>query len=316
MNTFEHRLPRRPMFRTALRFVEQIARDGSMRKAAENLHIASSAVNRQLLALEEELGVQLFERLPRGVRPSAAGEVLLAWVRRWDQETTLLHQQLDVLQHGAGGTVRIASTEAIIEAVLPSVIARIRSRMPRISFDLETGDTHWVVAQMRTQEADVGIAFNPTPTRGVRVLGSLQYRIGVVMPPDHPLAKSSALTLDDCAPFPLILPSEQWLAGSVLRDTFSSRAGTLNVVARVSRSSAIRALARSGVGLAFLSPMEVEYEVQRNLLKYVPLLNPQTPIGHLRLLVPSRASATGHTAFAVESLRQAIFENENERDAV
>lgn len=309
MTTFGQHNLRRPMFRTALRFVEQIARDGSMRKAAENLHIASSAVNRQLLALEEELGVQLFERLPRGVRPSAAGELLLAWIRRWEQETTLLHQQLDVLQHGVGGTVRIASTEAIIEAVLPPVIARIRARTPRISFDLETGDTHWVVAQMRTQGADVGIAFNPAPTRGVRVLGSLPYRIGVVMPPDHPLAAASSLTLDDCAPFPLILPSEQWLAQSVLKDTFSSRNSVLNVVARASRSSAIRALARTGVGLAFLSSMEVKYELEHDLLKHVPFLDPHTPIGHLQLLVPSRASANGHTAFAVESLRQDIFES-------
>lgn len=300
------------MVRTALRFVDEVARAGSMRKAAENLHIASSAVNRQVLALEEELGLQIFERLPRGVRPTAAGELLLAYVRRWQGEALKLHQQLDELQHGAGGTVRLAATEAVVDALLPPVIARIRERLPRISFDVETGDSTWVLGRVQANEADVGIAFNLPPTKGVQTVGSLAYRIGVVMTPDHPLSRSSTLTLDDCEPYPLVFPSDRWLAGSILRDVFKARVSALNVVVRASRSSAIRSLVRTGLGLGFLSAMEVAYEVERNLLKFIPLTEPSIPVGHLKLIVPSRASASSYTAFAVECLRQDVFDQDDD----
>src|SRR5476649_2004153 len=65
-----------------LRYVDAVARAGSIRRAAERLHLASSAVNRRILDLEEELGAPIFERLPRGVRLTAAGELFVAYVRR------------------------------------------------------------------------------------------------------------------------------------------------------------------------------------------------------------------------------------------
>ncbi|MFT4267193.1 MAG: LysR family transcriptional regulator [Xenophilus sp.] len=300
------------MLRTALRFVEQVARAGSMRKAAENLHVASSAVNRQVLALEAELGVQLFERLPRGMRPTAAGEIVLSYVRRWEGEAQKLHHQLDELQYGAGGTVRLAATEAMVDLLLPPVFARIRQRLPRIAFDLETGDSHWVLGQVQTREADVGIAFNPPPTRGVRVVGNLRYRIHVIMTPEHPLAGASRLTLNDCAPYPVIFPSDRWLAGSVLGDAFATRADSMNVVVRTTHSSAIRTLARTGLGLAFLSPMEVAWDVERNLLKCIPLAEPSIPVGRLKLIVPSHGHASTYAAFAAECLRQDIFDCDDE----
>ncbi|MBL0932855.1 MAG: LysR family transcriptional regulator, partial [Alphaproteobacteria bacterium] len=65
-----------------LRYLDEIVRSGSIRKASARLNVASSAINRQLLALEAELGAPLFERLPRGLRLTAAGEMLIAHVRQ------------------------------------------------------------------------------------------------------------------------------------------------------------------------------------------------------------------------------------------
>ncbi|HZV21596.1 MAG TPA: LysR family transcriptional regulator, partial [Hyphomicrobiales bacterium] len=65
-----------------LTYIDAVARHGSIRKAAEALHMASSALNRRILDLEEDLGCGLFERLPRGVRPTAAGELFIDYVRR------------------------------------------------------------------------------------------------------------------------------------------------------------------------------------------------------------------------------------------
>jgi len=72
-----------------LRYLDVVARVGTIRKAAAQLHIASSAINRQIIALEEELGEPLFERMPRRMRLTAAGEVLIQHVR----ETLRAHEQ-------------------------------------------------------------------------------------------------------------------------------------------------------------------------------------------------------------------------------
>ena len=64
-----------------LLYVDEIARCGSIRKAAARLNVASSAVNRQILALEEEIGAPIFERLPRGLRLTAAGELCIEHIR-------------------------------------------------------------------------------------------------------------------------------------------------------------------------------------------------------------------------------------------
>ena len=64
-----------------LSYVDEVARVGSMRQAAERLHIAPSAVNRRILDIEEELGTLLFERLPRGVRLTSAGELFVIYIR-------------------------------------------------------------------------------------------------------------------------------------------------------------------------------------------------------------------------------------------
>ena len=65
-----------------LRYLDEVARSGSIRAAAQRLNVASSAVNKQVLMIEEQLGVKLFERLPRGLRLTAAGELMVAHIRQ------------------------------------------------------------------------------------------------------------------------------------------------------------------------------------------------------------------------------------------
>ncbi|MER6899990.1 LysR family transcriptional regulator, partial [Amycolatopsis sp. NPDC000740] len=69
-----------------LQYIDEVARLGSIRAAGARLHVAPSAINRQILLLEAELGQPLFDRLPRGMRPTPAGEALLAHVRRTLQQ--------------------------------------------------------------------------------------------------------------------------------------------------------------------------------------------------------------------------------------
>src|SRR4051794_13625457 len=102
--------------------VDAVARHGSIRKAAEALHVVSSALNRRILDLEREMGCDLFERLPRGVRPTAAGELFLEYVRRSMRELDDVSSQIDGLRGLLKGRVRVAVAESVTGRMLPMAI--------------------------------------------------------------------------------------------------------------------------------------------------------------------------------------------------
>ena len=91
-----------------LSYLDVIARVGSIRRAAEILSITSTALNRRVLALGAELGSPLFERVSRGVRPSAAGEVLIDHVRRQNADAEHVMSQMAELKGERRGRVVIA----------------------------------------------------------------------------------------------------------------------------------------------------------------------------------------------------------------
>src|ERR1700758_5593745 len=122
------------------RYVDEVARCGSIRKAAEKLNVTSSAVNRRIMDLEEELGAPLFERRPRGVRLTAAGEVFVGFLRPQDGEVEGLKSQIEELQGMRRGTVRIACSQALALEFLPQQIADFRPRYSLVNFDVQVLD--------------------------------------------------------------------------------------------------------------------------------------------------------------------------------
>jgi DNA-binding transcriptional LysR family regulator len=294
------------MLRSALHCVDQVARDGSIRKAAERLHLSASAVNRQLLQLEEELGVALFDRLPRGVRPTAAGELLLGHIRRWEGESTALRLQLQSLKGGASGVVRVVAPELTTDLLLPEAIAALRARFPRITFSVFTGDTPRVLSALLNRDADVGLGFNVRPGPRLRVVAAVQPRFGAVMTPDHPLAGRRALTLQECAGYPLIVPDEDWIEQTVTHSLFPGGFGDYNVVARGGRAGVLRALARAGLGITFLSRLEVEGDVRSAQLVHVPLSHRRVASPTLSLLVPARETAAGVVGVFLRALQEGM----------
>lgn len=259
------------ILKTALLYYDQAIRDGSIRKAADNLHIASSAVNRQILQLEEELGVELFVRLPRGIRPTAAGEALLNTIRRWNRESTVLKQEIEGLKGGVRGTIRVAAAESLTEEVVPKAIMALRERFPLIDFTIISGDNYRIKSELLTKEADVLCAFDVTDAPRTDLVHRIKAEIGVVMRPDHPLASAEAVTLADCLPFPVIAPGMDWLKHSTIGELFEEGKAPLRIAARAERIGMLKNLVRAGVGIAFLSTVGLEQDIADGALAWVPL---------------------------------------------
>ncbi|MEM8728319.1 MAG: LysR family transcriptional regulator [Pseudomonadota bacterium] len=193
-----------------LQYVDAISRAGSIRKAAETLSITSTALNRRVLALEDELGVTIFERLPRGVRLSTAGELLIAHIRTQKSDFEKLKSQIADLSGQRRGHVGIACSQALLPYFLPEQIARYRSQHPAVTFGVSLRDRAAAETALIQHEADLAVVFEPVRLREIQVLVSVRQPLHAVMAEDHPLAGREMIRLRDCAAFPVGLPTAQY----------------------------------------------------------------------------------------------------------
>ncbi|MGA0541288.1 LysR family transcriptional regulator [Neotabrizicola sp. VNH66] len=191
-------------------FIDVIARAGSIRKAAEALAITSTALNRRVLALEEELGLPIFERLPRGVRLSTAGELLVTHLRNQASDFERLRSQLADLAGERRGHVALACSQALLPFFMPEQIGRYRRDHPGVSFAVHLRDRAAAEAALVEHAADIALIFEPIRLSEVQILSTVRQTIHAVMAADHPLAGKEVLRLRDCAAFPVGLPTAQY----------------------------------------------------------------------------------------------------------
>jgi DNA-binding transcriptional LysR family regulator len=218
-----------------LRYVDEVARTGSIRKAADHLNVTASAVNRRIMDLEDELGAQLFERRPRGVRLTAAGEVFVHYLREQDSDVERMKSQIEDLKGLRRGTVRIACSQALALDFLPREIAEFRTRHPLVAFDVKVLDHEQAMAALAAYEVDLVLVFRPPFLPNFQPLMTLEQRIVAVMSADHPLSGRRTVRLRDCANYPVALPDPS-LGGRQLLDQVSARSGLTFKLAAESNS--------------------------------------------------------------------------------
>jgi DNA-binding transcriptional LysR family regulator len=191
-----------------LKYIDKVARVGSIRQAAQHLHVAPSAVNRRLQDLEDELGTPIFERLPRGMRLTAAGELFIAYVRSRAAELEQVRSQIEELQGLRRGTVKLVVSQALVSAFLPKVIAAFRQHHPLVGFEVQVGDHVQALSALRSFDSDLALVFNLAADRDLTHIAQLEQKLVAVMHKSHPLAHTKAgLRLRDCVAYPLALPN-------------------------------------------------------------------------------------------------------------
>src|ERR1700752_2507991 len=144
-----------------LRYVDEVASAGSIRKAAEQLHVTASAVNRRVMDLEEELGAPRFELRARGVRLTAAGELFVRYIREQSGDVERMKSQIEDLKGLRRGTVRIACSQALALDFLPREIRAFRKRPPLVSFAVKVSDREQAMAALATYQVALTLVFRP-----------------------------------------------------------------------------------------------------------------------------------------------------------
>lgn len=191
-----------------LTYVDVVARTGSIRKAAERLNITSTALNRRILALEDELGTPIFERLAQGVRLNSAGELVIQHIRQSMADLSKVKSQIADLQGFRQGHIKIAGGSEVIGSFLPSQIASYRRRYPGVSFEILRRAPDRAMRALTNLEADLSLIFAPIPPTEYHILASVDLDVSLAMAQTHPLVGKEKISLVDCQAYTAVMPSD------------------------------------------------------------------------------------------------------------
>lgn len=264
------------------RYFMAVADAGSVRSASRRLNVAASAISRQLIQLEDQLGVALFDRSGRGLLLAPAGAILLRGLRAaaLGHETTL--DELGALKGLKRGLLRVATVESISVSILPDMLLDFAQHFPGIEVAVTVAGSDAVTSLVRDLQADLGFTFNPTSLEGLESVAGRDLQLGATMSPLHPLANARRLSLAECAGHPLAWPS-QGLSLRAILDTVPA-ARRVRPAFECNSLRLMASLARRGSCIAFQTPIGIEQELASGTLVWVPLTDKKLPLDRLKLV--------------------------------
>ncbi|AJG18875.1 LysR substrate-binding domain-containing protein [Cupriavidus basilensis] len=294
------------MHARVLRYLDEVVSRGSIRQAALHLHVAPSAINRQILDLEAELGAPLFERINKRLRLTPLGEMVLAHVRQTLREHELLRSRIEAVKGVRQGEVTVATTAGLAGSLMPSLVHAFRQQYPGILvrlLDLPVAD---IVSAVGRGDVDLGLAYDLPDIAAFRILASNDWHIGAVVAPGHVLAAQPSTLLSECLACPLILPAPSMSIRAILDEAFARAAVVVSPVTETTSTALMRRLVMLGTGIAFLNPLDVLEERERGALAWVPLRDGQLPCQTLRLVARARNPLSAAAELMAERIGESL----------
>lgn len=272
---------------TRMRYFEQVASSHSVRRAAETLNVSASAVNRQILMLESELGVALFERLPRGMRTTEAGNIILSVIRRFDQDYAAAISEIDALRDLKRGHVSVGTLLYLSEGFVPDIITGMRKKYPNISYSAFFGTSNEIVNRVIDGRLDIGLCWAPIPSSPITRHKLHRVPLGVAALPGHPIVYKKKLRLRDLVDYPVIFPDKGTDYRNILDQINLGAGRIISPAVETTSMSMMRRLVLSGVGVALVSRPAVIYDISSGRMVLRRLDDPG--IGALSLCLFTRA---------------------------
>jgi DNA-binding transcriptional LysR family regulator len=237
-----------------LRTIVAVDRHRSFTKAAEELHLAQSAISQQIRRLETELGIEVVRRTSRSVEVTEEGRLVLAHAHRVLAEMDDFHNQLEELTGLLRGTLRIGGTWPFGPYDLFAVLADFRSQHPGVAVHMVEETSEEMLAMVRTDDLDCALAAVDPDAIGEDFAATLLWEdeFVFVASVDHPMARNPQITFEQLASEDLITHRDN----SALRRRLEATLGRHGLEPRIgficTEMSAVRALASQGLGVAVL----------------------------------------------------------------
>ena len=277
MSTYNHWFIRARLKTRQLLLLVALAEEGNIHRAAQVLSMTQPAASKLLKDLEDVLEVPLFERLPRGMRPTWYGETMIRHARMALASLNQAHDELNALKTGHFGQVGIGAITSPGLTLLPTAVAQVKQEHPslRISLDIETSPVLLERLEQGKLDIVVGRLFAEHDKTHLRYEPLTEELICAITRPGHPLLGTSGLTLRDVLAAGWIVPP----AGSVLRHRFDlmfqqdGLAPPINTIESSALLFITRMLQQSDM-VAVLAADVAHYYASHGIVSVLPLAMP------------------------------------------
>lgn len=257
-----------------IKYFIEVAKREHVTDAANALHVAQSAVSRQIANLEAELGVDLFIREGRAVRLTRIGKIFLEHMERAmnviDDAKQIVEEYIDPEK----GTIHIGFSASLASYILPTAISNFRKQYPEVRFILNEGNYSDLIKAVIRGDINLAI-LGPLPTGEEKIKSSILFTENIValLPISHPLAKRSALNLTELRDDPFILFPEGFILRKLIMDDCLQRGFRPKVAFEGKDLDAIKGLVSAGLGVTLLPEVTLLDNLPRGTVR-VPIVEP------------------------------------------
>lgn len=256
-----------------LRVFVAVAREGNVTRAAKRLSLSQPALSKQLAELEQGLSATLFDRLPRGMRMTAAGEVLLRHAERIFAAESAAESEIAALTGLRAGKLAIGASTTIGSYLIPSVFGAFRRAHPDVRLELEIANTAAIQGMVGDGRIDLGLTEGSVPGEQFAVEVLHYDEMVAVAPPGHRWlhGKKRRLQLADLAEEPFLCRERGSGSREVIEAALAERGLNLEPAMALGSTEAIKNAVAAGLGVAILSRLTVELEVSSGRLALLDL---------------------------------------------
>ncbi|MCR8659131.1 LysR family transcriptional regulator [Paenibacillus endoradicis] len=243
-----------------LYYFVKVAQKEHVTQAAEELHVAQSAVSRQIHQLEEELGVKLFVQKGRNLQLTPVGQLFLRRadeiLRELDRAVQEVHEFLDPEK----GEIRLGFPHSLGISLVPQVVAAFRHHNPDVKFRFRQGMYPTLIRDL--VKGDIDLAFiSPVPSEQDQVTGKvlITEELFAILPSNHPLANRDEIRLGELKDDQFIVFGEGYSLRPIVMNACEAAGFTPNIAFEGEETDTIRGLVAAGMGVSLLPKMAVEF---------------------------------------------------------
>lgn len=281
-----------------LKVFRTVAAEASFRRAAERLHLSQPAVSQQIQALEQELGVTLFDRGRGRVRLTDAGAILLTWARKGARLAEQAQAALENARGEAAGDLRIGASLTITQYVLPRMLGEFLRIHPRIRFSVQSANTENIIAALAADQIDLGLIEGPVSSREVFRQSFLEDRMVLIVSRRYPWPEKTPVPLRALTQVPMIM-RERGSGSRHVVELALRRAGLrwkdLRIAMEFDSIVAIVSAVEEGLGAAFVSEWAIRKEVRLGTVRVIPVdgIDMRRDFSLIRAFGPAPAGPAG-----------------------
>lgn len=265
-----------------LRYLLAVAEEANFTRAAEKVFVSQSALSQQIQTLEQEVGTILLDRSKRGVRLTAAGEILHHHAQRIMielEQAAVALQELEGLQRGE---LRVGVVQTVNDYLMPSLATQFNAHYSQVTLSVDEISSDEIEQRLESGDLQVGLGFVPVSNPAIETKALFEEQLVLVVRHDHPLAKQGTIPVRALDRLPMIMLSNTFCTRRLWEENAQLAAAQPQIVMEMNTVSSILAVVEK-TGLATVLPKLIIAEARFDHLVGLDLCDP-TPSRRVGLL--------------------------------